>query len=354
MSRRTQSGIQGMHPAIQQPTPGIPVTPEAPDHRREPANQQTLTAAGKNAGYYTGGPFPLAGRLRWEDCPTLSVTGSIPIFQVRSPALVSDLMKNLDIQIRNMDSVESKTGHHDATKLPSRADRDVAILARMGKKQVLKRNFGFLSMLSFTCTILATWEGVLVLFATGFENGGPAGLVYQYILVWGGVFCSFVSIAELASMAPTAGGQYHWVSMLAPRSMRNFLSYITGWMTVLAWIAIIATGAFLTASMIQALCLINWEGYANHAHPYQVTLITWAFIIACLFFNTAIGGLLPKVEGAFLILHILGFFPPTAPVQASTMNYSSLVFGATVLYSIVYYFVWGKKQYNGPIVEISI
>lgn len=29
-------------------------------------------------------------------------------------------------------------------------------------------------------------------------------------------------------MVPTAGGQYHWVSILAPSSMKKFLSYITG------------------------------------------------------------------------------------------------------------------------------
>lgn len=88
------------------------------------------------------------------------------------------------------------------------------------------------------------------LFATGFLNGGTAGLVWQFILVWGGTLSTCVTIGELASMAPTAGGQYHWVSMLAPRSNRKFLSCITGWMTVLAWLATIATGAFLSVSMI--------------------------------------------------------------------------------------------------------
>ena len=28
--------------------------------------------------------------------------------------------------------------------------------------------------------------------------------------------------------APTAGGQYHWVSMLAPENYQKFISYITG------------------------------------------------------------------------------------------------------------------------------
>ena len=40
--------------------------------------------------------------------------------------------------------------------------RDDAALARLGKKAVLKRNFGFLSILGFSCTILITWEGALV------------------------------------------------------------------------------------------------------------------------------------------------------------------------------------------------
>lgn len=53
-----------------------------------------------------------------------------------------------------------------------------------------------------------------------------------------------------------------------------------------------------------------------------------------------------------IVIWFFGFFPPAMPVTAANMNYSSLVFGATLLYSIVYYFVWGKKQYNGPIVEI--
>jgi choline transport protein len=47
------------------------------------------------------------------------------------------------------------------------------------------------------------------------------------------------------------------------------------------------------------------------------------------------------------------FWPPATPVVPSTMNYSSLVTGTVVLFSVVYYFVWAKKDYKGPIVEIE-
>ena len=85
----------------------------------------------------------------------------------------------MDVEMRQIDASNSKTSHHSVMEVQPSHDRDATILARMGKKQVLKvyasgleawhkilialqRNLGFMSMLSFSCTILATWEGVLM------------------------------------------------------------------------------------------------------------------------------------------------------------------------------------------------
>ena len=40
-------------------------------------------------------------------------------------------------------------------------DADARDMAVLGKKQVLRRNFGFLTMLGFASTCIASWEGVL-------------------------------------------------------------------------------------------------------------------------------------------------------------------------------------------------
>jgi choline transport protein len=45
------------------------------------------------------------------------------------------------------------------TSFHSRDDLD---LIRLGKKPELRRNFGFLAILGFSCTVLVTWEGILV------------------------------------------------------------------------------------------------------------------------------------------------------------------------------------------------
>ena len=60
------------------------------------------------------------------------------------------------------------------------------------------------------------------------NSGGPAGLIYGYIFAWAGMTCVYITLGELASMIPTSGGQYHWVSIFAPEKSKTFLSYVCG------------------------------------------------------------------------------------------------------------------------------
>jgi choline transport protein len=80
-------------------------------------------------------------------------------------------------------------------------------MRRLGKKQEFKRNFNFISTLGFISIYMATWEFVLVSLALGLVDGGFGGLFWTFIVT---VICysSIVaSLAEMESMAPTAGGQ---------------------------------------------------------------------------------------------------------------------------------------------------
>lgn len=96
-------------------------------------------------------------------------------------------------------------------RLSSSAHDDEGALALLGKKQVLKRRFSFLSMFAFAVSELITWETVLALFGQAFYNGGPSGAIYGFMLAWTSTFSVYTVISELASLAPIAGGQYYWV-----------------------------------------------------------------------------------------------------------------------------------------------
>ena len=205
-----------------------------------------------------------------------------------------------------------KGSYHAQIQPVTKGERDAQVLARLGKKSVLERRFGFFTMLGFTCTILVTWEGSLVVFTTGLTNGGSAGLVYGYLLVWIGTIAVFTTMAELASMAPTAGGQYHWVWMLAPRRCRKFLSYIMGWLVICGWQGLLASGGYFAGALTVALIQLNHDSYVPEL--WHGTLLFWAVVVVALLINTAATSVLPKIEIFILVLHVVGFFAVLIPV----------------------------------------
>lgn len=169
-----------------------------------------------------------------------------------------------------------------------------------------------MSILGFSCTVLITWEGALVFFLTGLDNGGSAGLIYGYLVVWAGNLAVFASLSELVSMAPTSGGQYHWVAMLAPPSIGKFLSYLTGWLTVSGWLVSVASTCSMTGLMIQGLITVTQSSYAPES--WHGTFFFWAALLFCIFINTVVSSLLPKFEALILILHIVGYFSVLIPL----------------------------------------
>ena len=183
---------------------------------------------------------------------------------------------------------------------------DSATLALLGKKQVLKRRFGFLSIFGFAVCELITWETVLALFSQSFNNGGPAGAIYGFIIAWFSTMSVYTVISELASFAPISGGQYYWVYMLAPPRYKRISSYIVGWLTSLAWIATVATETLFAGTMIQGIAILDNPNYDDK--PWQGTLLTWAVVLGCIFVNVVIPNWLPRFEVFILVFHIAGFF----------------------------------------------
>ena len=90
--------------------------------------------------------------------------------------------------------------------------QDMIDMQRLGKKQEFKRNFHFLSAIGFVSVYMATWEFVLVSLSIGFTNGGFAGLFWCFITTVTCYATIVASLSEMESMAPTSGGQYHWVA----------------------------------------------------------------------------------------------------------------------------------------------
>ncbi|TKA83694.1 hypothetical protein B0A55_00266 [Friedmanniomyces simplex] len=190
--------------------------------------------------------------------------------------------------------------------------QDVLDMQRLGKQQEFKRNFSFISALGFVSIYMATWEFVLVSLSVGLANGGFAGLFWCFIttvLCYGTVVAS---LAEMASMAPTSGGQYHWVSEFAPPQYQKVLSYASGWMSTLGWIASLASSVYVCGTQIQAM--VNVLEPNEVMTPWQLTLVMFAVIAITIVFNTVGAKFLPMLETVSLVGHIAGFFVVLIPL----------------------------------------
>jgi choline transport protein len=131
-----------------------------------------------------------------------------------------------NVNVANADA-DTESNYHDGFKSTS---TDAANMRRMGKDQQLIRRFRILSMASFVAVATAAWEFTVFNLTAGLTNGGPPILVYAIMWNFVGFAPIYLSMAEMASMAPIAGAQYHWVSEFAPESLQRFLSYLTGYM----------------------------------------------------------------------------------------------------------------------------
>jgi len=159
---------------------------------------------------------------------------------------------------------------------------------------------------------MATWEFVLVSLSIGLQNGGFGGLFWVFI---GTTLCFstiVASLAELTSMAPTSGGQYHWVSEFAPIKYQKFCSYAAGWMSSLGWLAAVSSSVFVLTTLVEAIIQVKKEvfGFKN----WQYTLIMLGFLVFTIGFNTWGAKALPKIETVSLFGHMAGFLVTIVPL----------------------------------------
>ena len=132
--------------------------------------------------------------------------------------------------------------------------------------------------------LMNTWQALLGVVAFGLGNGGSAGLIYMYIIVVVLFGITNISMAEMASMAPTAGGQYHWISEFSPRSAQKALSFFVGWLCVLGWQCGVAIGCFLAGTQIQGLIVLNNDNYVPER--WHGTLLTIGIILFVAFVSS--------------------------------------------------------------------
>ena len=83
---------------------------------------------------------------------------------------------------------------------------DEALLASLGYKQEFKREFAPLEVFGIAFSIIGLLPSIASVLVYALPNGGPASMVWGWAVASLGILCVGISMAELASAAPTSGG----------------------------------------------------------------------------------------------------------------------------------------------------
>ena len=108
-------------------------------------------------------------------------------------------------------------------------DADANLLARLGYRQELQRRMSRFSNFAVSFSLICILAGGITAFPTALSAGGGLSVAGGWLI--GTIFAGLValSMAQIASAYPTAGGLYHWSSMLGNRG----LGWLTAWFNLI-------------------------------------------------------------------------------------------------------------------------
>ncbi len=116
-------------------------------------------------------------------------------------------------------------------------DEDLTLLHSMGYAQELTRRLGRFSNFAISFSIICILAGGINSLAQATAGGGGAAIGLGWPL---GVLISAVfglAMAQIASAYPTAGGLYHWGSILGNR----FTGWLTAWFNLLGLVTVLGS-----------------------------------------------------------------------------------------------------------------
>lgn len=154
---------------------------------------------------------------------------------------------------------------------------DMKVLHGMGYAQELSRSMSKFSNFAISFSIICILSGGINSFpqALGGIGGAGAGIGWIVGCLISGMFA--LAMAQIASAFPTAGGLYHWSSILGNR----FWGWLTAWLNLLGLITVLGAINIGTAFFFQGTfgSLVGMEASAGHI----VTFVAIITVIQALF-----------------------------------------------------------------------
>ena len=169
---------------------------------------------------------------------------------------------------------------------PDRLDtveqEDRALLHSFGYAQELERDLSTFSNFAISFSIISILAGGFTSFWIGATFGGPLVVTVGWLIV--GLMALFVgmSMGEICSAYPTAGGLYFWSAKLA-RTNAPLWAWFTGWFNFIGQIGVIASVDYAAANylvrFINLYAGTNADGTVDQIITPTAAHLFFAFLI---------------------------------------------------------------------------
>ena len=143
-------------------------------------------------------------------------------------------------------------------------------------------------------------------------------MIYSWIGICAFSLAVAYSMAEMCSAYPVAGGQYSWVAVFAPKSLRRGMSYVCGWFLLIGVLAMGATNNFICANFILGAANLNNPDYV--IKRWHTVLVAWCVGFLTLGFNIYMPRFLDKVSKGLLVWNITSFVVVVITILAVNDN----------------------------------
>ena len=186
-------------------------------------------------------------------------------------------------------------------------------LAELGYKQELNRGWSGFSNFAISFSIICILAGCFTTYGQALKNGGPIAISIAWPIISILVLAVAVSMSELASSMPTAGGIYYWASKLGGAGW----GWFTGWFNLIGLVAVVASVDYVCSAFLIYLLglfevdfIFNFTKAAAGTDVHYTAHVTFAIFALILIvgglINVFSSHLVSLINGVSVWWHVIG------------------------------------------------
>ncbi|MCJ1258175.1 GABA-specific high-affinity permease [Lignoscripta atroalba] len=212
------------------------------------------------------------------------------------------------------------------------SEDDAAVLAKLGYKQELRRNFTMIEVFGIAFSIMGLLPSIASTLAYSIP-AGPVGMVWGWFLASGFIFIVGLAMADLGSAMPTSGGLYWWTHFFASPATRNPLCFLVGYSNTLGLVGGLCSIDYGFSLMFLAVISIardgNWQPSTGAIYGTFLGCVICHAILA-----STMSKIMGKLQTVFVVMNFVLIAAtiialPIGKHQANRRNDAHYIFAQT-------------------------